>query len=472
MGQSVDRRPNAAIGQSIDRPPAAARRGRVVTAAVVRPARVSTRVSALARVPAFWVVLALLIAGAVRMSLLAGRFFAAYPMATAAAMLLFALLAVPFWFFLSELDFLEREPVELLALAFAWGALVATAVSIPASAALENLMAKLGSPHLAADWGAALAGPTVEETAKTLGVVAVVLVARAQVNSVLDGVVYGAMVGLGFQIAEDVVFAVGAVALAGQGDQVQPVVATFLLRGFLSGVWSHTLFGALAGAGIGYLVVRRDRGLGRRLGLALLAGAGSWASHVLWNSPLFIDGLGNGALGLLAVLLLKGLPPLVLILLLVRRLHDREADYYVGQLATLCDPELITQGELGVLGSGAGRASARRHAAASAGRPAHRAVRALQRAQAQLAVELSRASAADQTHATAAEPDCIPADVPDVSAGACRDEIRVQRALLRRLGHPEAVAGPRSWRHTASTVGTTVLAIAVLWVALSALGGA
>ena len=163
-------------------------------------------------------------------------------------------------------------------LALAWGGLVATAVAIPGSAALENLIAKLGSTRLAADWGAALAGPTVEEIAKTLGVVAIVLIARAQVNSVLDGVVYGAMVGLGFQTVENIVFAVGAVALAGQGDDVQPVVATFLLRGFLAGIWSHTMFGALAGAGIGYLVVRArpsaadpDRGGGavrdRRLGL-------------------------------------------------------------------------------------------------------------------------------------------------------------------------------------------------------------
>ena len=406
--------------------------------------------------PALWVVLALLVAGGVRMAVIGARFATVYPLATLTAVVLFALLAVPFWLFVSELDFLEREPFALRAMGFAWGALVATAVSIPGSAALDDIIAKLGSPGLAADWGAALAGPTVEEIAKTLGVVAIVLMARAQVNSVLDGVVYGAMVGLGFQIAEDIVFAVGAVALAGQGDQVQPVVATFLLRGFLSGVWSHTLFGALAGAGIGYLVVQRDRSRGHRVGVALLAGAGAWASHMLWNSPLFGDGMGNGTLALLAVLVLKGLPPLVLILLLVRHLHDREADYYVGQLATLRDPELITEGELRVLGSGAGRAAARRHAAARAGRRAHQAVRELQRGQARLAVELSRASA----------------EVSDGSAGSRCDEIRAQRAVLRRLGHPEAIAGPRSWRHTASTIGTTALAIAVLWVALSALGGA
>ncbi|MFI5893413.1 PrsW family intramembrane metalloprotease [Actinoplanes sp. NPDC051513] len=419
-----------------------------MTAAAVRPAQGGARLSALARVPAFWVIAALLLAGAIRMSQIAGRLASAYPIAAAAAVVLFALLAVPFWLVVAELDFLEREPTELLVLAFAWGGLVATSVSIPASSALEDLVAKLGSPHLAADWGAALAAPSVEETAKTLGVVAVVLVARSQVNSVLDGVVYGAMVGLGFQIVEDVIFAVGAVALAGQGDQVQPVIATFLLRGFLSGVWSHTLFGALAGAGIGYLVVRRDRRPAHRVGAAVLAFLGAWASHVLWNSPLLGDGIGNGTLALLGVLLLKGLPPLLLILLLVRRAHDREADYYVERLRTLDDPELITPGEVEALGSGSARAAARRYAGQRAGHAGRRAVRRLQHAQAKLAVELSRASAMNG------------------------DDVREQRKALRELGHPEAITGPRSWRHTASTIVTTAVAIAVLWVALSALGGA
>jgi len=421
-----------------------------VTAEAVRPASDGAGASALIRMPAFWIFVGALAVGAVRMSQIAGRFFTAYPLATATAVALFALLAVPFWIFVAELDFLEREPTGLLVLAFAWGGLVATTVSIPGSAALEDLVAKLGSPHLAADWGAALAGPTVEETAKTLGVVAIVLIARAQINSVLDGIVYGAMVGLGFQIVEDVVFSLAAVSVAGQGDRVQPVVATFLVRGFLSGIWSHTLFGALGGAGLGYLVVRRDRSPAQRIAVALLAVFGAWASHVLWNSPIFGDGLGNGLPGLLAVLLLKGLPPLVLVLLIVRRVHDKEADYYVSRLAALGNAELITADELTVLGSGARRAAARRHARVRAGRPAQAAVRRLQRAQAHLAVELSRES--------------VSTDHP------CA-EIRRQRALLVALGHPEAVTGPRSWRHTASTAITTAVAIAVLFVALSALGG-
>ena len=413
----------------------------------VQPARAT-----ISRKPALWIVLGLLVVGGVRMGTIGVRFAATYPLATLTAVALFGLLAVPFWLFVSELDFLEREPTALRIVAFAWGGLVATAASIPGSAALEDLTAKLGSPRLAADWGAALAAPTVEEIAKTLGIVAIVLIARAQINSVLDGIVYGAMVGLGFQIVEDIVFAVGAVTLAGNGDHVQPVIATFLLRGFLSGVWSHTLFGALAGAGIGYLVVRTDRSWRIRIGVAVLAVAGAWASHVLWNSPIFDDGLGNGALALLVVLLVKGLPPLVLILLLVRRAHDREAAYYVGQLATLRDPDLITDAELGVLGSSSRRASARRHA----GRRGFLTVRRLQRAQARLAVELSRAAGS----------------VSDGSVRRRCDEVRTQRRILVAMGHAEAIGAPRSWRQTASTVATTVLAVAVLWAALSSLGGA
>src|SRR3954447_8711677 len=85
------------------------------------------------RRPALWIVLALLVAGAVRTGLLGARFATVYPRATALAVLLFALLAVPFWWFVAELAFLEREPIVLRLPAVGWGALVATTVSIPAS---------------------------------------------------------------------------------------------------------------------------------------------------------------------------------------------------------------------------------------------------------------------------------------------------------------------------------------------------
>jgi len=105
-----------------------------------------------------------------------------------------------------------------------------------------------------------------------------------------------------------------------------------------------------------------------------------------------------------------------------------------------------------VLRSGERRAAARWYAGVRAGRRGRRAVRRLQRAQARLAVELSRSDATRPS----------------------RDDVRRQRAILTGLGHPEAITSPDTtgrWRRRASTVLTTAVAIAVLWIALSALGG-
>ena len=444
--------------------------------------------------PAFWVVLVLTALGAVRVGLFVKASFAAYPVATLTAIVLFALYAVPFWFFVAALDYLEREPPLLLATAFAWGGLVATSISIRGNAAVHNLLAKVTSPGLAADWGSALAGPTVEEIAKALGILAIVLVARAQVNSVLDGVVYGSLVGLGFQVVEDVIYAVNAVAIAGRGDQVTPVVATFLLRGFLAGLWSHTLFGALAGAGIGYLAVRTDRSWFSRIGVAVLSVLGAMVIHFVWNSPLLT--LGGGA-GIFVDLFWKGVPPLLLILLLVRGVRHREADYYIAQLASLGDRRIATADELRILAHGHLRASARRYAHGRAGVRGRRAVRRLQHAQARLAVELSRGAPPPSTPAPApvggagvavgvAHPP--PADVAPVPAGGLsrapilggptavrwRDRVLVERARLLALGHPEATAPPtrdgtiRRWLAGIALFFAAMLAVGMALLALGA----
>lgn len=427
--------------------------------APVRPTPSAARPRKSLGLPAFWLLVALLLVGAVRVGMIMAGALTTYPAATLTAVALFALYAVPFWIFVGALDYLEREPPLLLATAFAWGALVATSSAIPGSMAIHNLLAKLRSPEFAASWGPAIAGPTVEEVVKTLGIVAIVLIARAQVNSVLDGVVYGALVGLGFQVVENIVHAVNAVALAGAGDEVGPVVATFLLRGFLAGLWSHALFGALAGAGVAYVVVRTDRSLVSRLAVAALAFLGAGLCHFVWNSPLLADGLGAGGLGVLAVLLIKGIPPLLMILLLVRSARHREADYYAAQLAALGDPRVATASELRVLSLGHLRSEARRYAHARAGVRGRRAVRRLQRAQARLAVELSRAGEA-------------PTGTPGVARRQA--EVLAERGHLVALGHPEAITPPGRRTALGRWLGIGVagaVTLAVVWAAIGALGG-
>jgi RsiW-degrading membrane proteinase PrsW (M82 family) len=426
---------------------------RSAQSAPVRPTPTGTSRRRSLALPAFWMLLALLLIGAWRIAVLMGSAFTQFPRASMVAAILFALYAIPFVIVARSVDFLEREPPLLITACVAWGGLVATSTAISGNAAVHDLIAKLASPSFAAAWGPAIAGPTIEEPLKTLGVVMVVLVARRQINSVVDGAVYGAFVGLGFQVLEDFVYAVNAVGVAGRGDRVGPVVVTFFLRGFIGGLWSHTLFSALAGAGVAYFVVRRNRPFARRLSVALLCVLGAWTFHFVWNSPWLDDGFGYGALGVLAALLVKGIPALIMIVLLVRSASGREADFYLGGLVALGDPDIATAKELNVLRTGRRRMAARRYAYARCGRQGATAVRQLQRAQARLAVAVSQGG----DHL---EP--------------LRDAVLAQRRRLVAFGHPEAAAPPerrRSWSGPLVGIGLGAVLAVTVAIAIHALGG-
>jgi RsiW-degrading membrane proteinase PrsW (M82 family) len=345
--------------------------------------------------PAFWFSLALLGFGGWRIGLVMHRAFSAYPKATAVAVGLFLVYAVPFVLLVRVIDYLEREPVLLQGAAVAWGGLVATSAAISGSTAVQDILAKLATPRFATDWGPAVGGVAIEEILKVLGVVMIALLARSRINSMVDGFVYGALVGLGFQVVEDVVFAVNAVAVSSGTDQVGPVVATFLLRGFLGGLWSHTLFTALSGAGVAYFLVRRDRTLAMRVAVAAAMFLVAFGFHFLWNSPVLGDGFGYGIVGLIGVLLVKGIPALLVGVVLIIAAEQREADYYAAMLAALADPRVASPDEIRALISPLRRFTARRRARLRLGRAGGRAVRRLQRSQARLAVAVARDSAAE-----------------------------------------------------------------------------
>jgi protease PrsW len=424
---------------------------RSASSAPVRPTPIGTRQRVSLTLPAFWMLIALLSFGAFRVASLVGTAFTAFPVATVVAAALFTLYAVPFVIFARSVDFLEREPILLLAAALGWGGLVATTTAITGNSAVYDLLAKLVSPSFAATWGPAISAPAIEELLKTLGVVVIALVARKQINSVVDGAVYGAFVGLGFQVVEDFIYAVNAVAIAGRGDNVGPVIVTFFLRGFLAGLWSHTLFSAVAGAGVAYFVVRQNRSLARRITVAVGALMGAWLFHFVWNSPLLADGFGYGGFGVLLALLVKGIPALLMGLLLLRTASGREADFYLGELVG--DPEIATAKELAALRTGRRRMAARKYAYARCGRAGRRAVRALQRAQATLAVELSR------------DGNQVP---------AMRQAVLVQRARLISLRHPEASAPPdrkSAWGGVVVGAATCAAVAIAVAIAINALGG-
>ncbi|GLZ77151.1 hypothetical protein Afil01_19580 [Actinorhabdospora filicis] len=345
------------------------------------------------RNPALWVFIALalpglwLLSGSVRIA------FTAYPSAATAAAVLFTAYTVPFIIVLRRLDYLEREPPVLTAMAFGWGGVVASMAAVDGGHAVQGMLAKLVSPTFAATWGPAIGPPAIEEVLKALGVVLVVLLARAHVNSTVDGFVYGAFVGLGFQVVEDFVYAVGATAWSRGGDDIAPVISTFIVRGFLTGLWSHTVFTALAGGGIAYAVVNTRLPMARRFGVAAGAVGAAIAAHALWNSPLLRDGFGFGGIGIVGALFIKGLPVFLLVWFLFSRAYRTEAAYYGEQLAQYDGTPLVRPGELTALLSYREREAARRHAQSLKGRKGTRAaqaVRRLQHLQTRLSVLSSR----------------------------------------------------------------------------------
>src|SRR5262249_8132834 len=102
----------------------------------------------------------------------------------------------------------ERQTPWLFAAAFLWGGGIATALALPFHSALLPLVrpwvvrppgAREGlGPDAAMLLAAPISAPIVEEIAKAMGVLVIFRLLRAEFHNVRDGIVYGALVGVGF----------------------------------------------------------------------------------------------------------------------------------------------------------------------------------------------------------------------------------------------------------------------------------
>jgi RsiW-degrading membrane proteinase PrsW (M82 family) len=166
-----------------------------------------------------------------------------------------------------------------------WGGTAAAGCALLANKGLIGLWAKGAGPQFAASWSASLSAPLNEEILKVCGVIMIVLAAPRIILGPLDGMIIGALVGLGFQATENVTYGLNSIVLAGGTDPGRTVTASALVRIGLTALGSHWTMTAVAGAGVGYIValVRGSaRGsLLRALGCLLLA----MAMHVLFDAP-------------------------------------------------------------------------------------------------------------------------------------------------------------------------------------------
>ena len=144
------------------------------------------------------------------------------------------------------LDRYEKEPWWLLALVFLWGAVPAVILSVVIELILDIPISVLGHGLAYEVAGGSVVAPVVEEVAKGLAVFGVLLFVRREMDDVLDGIVYGAMAGLGFAFTENFFYFVGSLQEGGWGVWVVVV----LMRTVIFGL-NHAFFTGVTGAAVG-----------------------------------------------------------------------------------------------------------------------------------------------------------------------------------------------------------------------------
>jgi protease PrsW len=354
---------------TLDTPPAAVR-GPVGVDSFFQPRRF-----------AFWLLIVLLANGLFSVATELYQGSQVVPVTVLLGLLVWTLYTtIPLWFFHHELDLFAQHPPLGFVLAFAWGSLGAIYLAGPVNNAFLSVLSKTVSPGFSEDWGAAIVGPTTEETLKILGVILLVLIARTQFRTLLAAASIGALVGLGFQVSEDLSYTLN-VGLSYPGtNEVIPVVQMLLFRGLLSGLWSHALFTSVAAIGIGYFLTRRHKPFAVRLAVAVGCFLIAWSMHFFWNSPLLNP--TN-----LWEIPLRGLPLFVLGAVLWWLTGRDEAGNLIAVADAYVGDDLITPEERHALGSLRSRRKLRHRARKQHGRRAGRLYHELQRKQLHLVMQ-------------------------------------------------------------------------------------
>lgn len=155
-------------------------------------------------------------------------------------MLLYA--AILWW-----LDRYEKEPFGLLVVAFLWGAIPAVLLAVIFELVLDiPFTALASSSELVYNLlGASLGAPLVEETTKGLALLLLFLFWRKELDSPLDGLIYGGMVGFGFAAVENVLYLGSALDSGGLGG----ALGLAFFRAGLFGL-NHAMYTGFTGVGL------------------------------------------------------------------------------------------------------------------------------------------------------------------------------------------------------------------------------
>lgn len=176
-------------------------------------------------------------------------------------------------------DRYEKEPKILIGVVFLWGAVVAAGGAFAINTLLGLGVYLFTASEAVTDLTTgSLIAPVIEESLKGFAVFVVFLIFRQEFDSILDGIVYAAMVALGFAATENVyyIYTYGAAESGWTGMAVM-----FVIRVLLVG-WQHPFYTAFTG--IGLAVARLSRNVALKVVAPLAGFALAMFAHSLHNT--------------------------------------------------------------------------------------------------------------------------------------------------------------------------------------------
>ncbi|MEZ4568885.1 MAG: PrsW family intramembrane metalloprotease [Thermomicrobiales bacterium] len=270
------------------------------------------------------------------------------PVALAIASFAAIVPATVYSFMVLLLDRFESEPWYTLLGAFIWGAVVAVVFSVIFGSIAGGIVIVAWGEEAANLFGLVIGAPLFEESTKGAALLVLLLAFRHELDSMLDGIIYGALVGLGFAMTENILY-FGSFFLDGG---LAGLIVGFFIRAGIGG-FSHAIFTACTGAGIGW--ARSQYGKGAWRFVVPFAGLGlAMFLHGSWNGSAVIGGYldaSPGALLLMIGFLFFGLvvPPFITILIIAYLSWKRQLQILRVQLADEVNQGTITAEEYTML---------------------------------------------------------------------------------------------------------------------------
>jgi protease PrsW len=280
------------------------------------------------------------------------------------------------------IDRYEAEPFWMLASAFFWGALVAVFFAFIINTATGMAVAAMTEDLQAGDtFGAVVSAPIVEEISKALILFIFFFFKKDEFDGVIDGIVYAAMVGLGFAMTENIQYYGRAVLQGGGGG----LTLVLFIRGALA-PFSHPMFTSMTGIGLG--LARQSRSMAVKLITPLFGLCAAIAMHTIWNGSAY---LGGGA-GFILMYLLIMVPAFFIMFVVIALALRREGRIVREFLTPDFHGGALTPEEYKWLGSVFGRMGASYNAFSKGGFSGWRTCRQLNQTASELAFHRSRVS--------------------------------------------------------------------------------